>query len=127
MTSEGYKELLTRLVIPTVSLGYIAVRIYDVDELEEAQIGYSIHPSCTPLIDENPGSWQRNWVVIGYEDATGDPIFIDSEADGFPVYSAMHGTGVWEPHLIAIGLRHFATAMQEMARVANGREESRST
>ena len=122
MISEGYKELLTRLVIPTVSLGFIAIRIYDVDELEEAQIGYSIHPSGTSLIGENPGSWQRNWVVIGYEDGSGDPIFTDIEADGFPVYTAMHGTGAWEPSLIATGLRNFAAAMREIAKVAEGRE-----
>ena len=95
MILDGYKELLSTLAIPTVSLGYFAIHIYDVEELEEAQIGYSVHPSGTSLIDENPGSWQTNWVVIGYEDGCGDPIFIDSEADGFPVYTAIHGTGYW--------------------------------
>lgn len=122
MVSDDYKEIVSTLAIPTVSLGYFAIRIYDVDELEEAQIGYSVDPSGTSLIDENPGSWRRNWVVIGYEDGSGDPIFIDSEADGFPVYSSMHGTGAWEPNLIATGLRNFAIAMREIARVAEGRE-----
>ena len=122
MISDGYKELLSILAIPTVSLGYFTVHIYDVDELEEAQIGYSVDPLGTSLIDENPGSWQRTWVVIGYEDGSGDPIFTDSEADGFPVYTAMQGTGVWEPSLIATGLRNFATAMREIARIAEGRE-----
>jgi hypothetical protein len=79
MISEAYKELLTELAIPTVSLGYIATRIYDVDELEEAQIGYAVNTSGTSLIDEKPGSWQKNWVVIGYQGGSGDPIFIDSE------------------------------------------------
>jgi hypothetical protein len=122
MISDGYKELLSTLAIPTVSLGYFAIRIYDVDELEEAQIGYSVDPSGISLIDENPGSWQTSWVVIGYEDGSGDPIFIDSAADGFPVYSARHGTGAWRPNLIASGLRNFATAMREIARLAEGRE-----
>jgi hypothetical protein len=122
MISDSYKDLLSTLAIPTVSLGYFTIHIYDVDDLEEAQIGYSVDPSGTSLIEENAGSWQRNWVVIGYEDGSGDPIFIDSEADGFPVYSAMHGTGAWEPNLIATGLRNFATAMREIARVAEGRE-----
>ena len=34
----------------------------------------------------------------------------------------MHGTGNWEPNLIATGLRNFATAMREVATVAKGRE-----
>jgi hypothetical protein len=122
MSSDSYKELLSTLAIPTVSLGYFTIHIYDIDELEEAQIGYAVGPSGTSLIDENPGSWQTNWAVIGYEDGSGDPIFTDSGADGFPVYTAMHGTGAWEPRLIATGLRNFATAMREIAKVAEGRE-----
>jgi hypothetical protein len=110
------------MAIPSVNLGYFAIRIYDVSELAEAQIGYSADPSGTSLIDENSGSWQRNWVVIGYEDGAGDPIFIDSDAGGFPVYTAMHGTGTWEPSLIATGLRTFAIAIREIARIAERRE-----
>ena len=122
ISDDGYKELLRTLAIPTVSLGYFAIHIYDVDELQEAQIGYSVDPSGTSLIEGNPGSWQRNWVVIAYEDGSGDPIFTDNKAFGFPVYTAMHGTGAWEPRLIATGLRNFGTSMREIARVAEGRE-----
>lgn len=122
MNSDGYKELLNTLAIPTVSLGHTAVRVHGVDELEEAQIGYSIDTSGASLVDGEPGSWQRQWVVVGYEDGCGDPIFIDAETEGFPVYTAMHGTGNWEPNLIATGLRNFALAMREVATVAKGRE-----
>lgn len=34
----------------------------------------------------------------------------------------MHGTGNWEPNLIATDLRNFAAAMREVATVAKGRE-----
>lgn len=122
MNSEDYKELLNTLAIPAVSLGYTAVRVHGVDELEEAQIGYSIDPSGPSLVDGEPGSWQRQWVVIGYEDGCGDPIFIDAETESFPVYTAMHGKGNWEPNLIATGLLNFAAAMREIATVAKGRE-----
>ena len=60
--------------------------------------------------------------MIGYEDECGDPIFIDIETDGFPVHTAMHGSGSWEPKLIATGLRNFAAAMREMGTVAQRRE-----
>ncbi len=122
MNSDGYKELLNTLAIPAVSLGYTAVRVYGVNELEEAQIGYAIDPSGTSLVDGEPGSWERKWVVIGHEDGCGDPIFIDTETEDFPVYTAMHGTGNWEPKLIATGLRNFAVAMCEIGTVAKGRE-----
>lgn len=122
MNSDGYKELLNTLAIPAVSLGHTAVRVHGVNELGEAQIGYAVDTSGTSLVDGEPGSWERKWVVIGYEDGCGDPIFIDTETEGFSVYTAMHGTGNWEPNLIATGLRNFAAAMGEVATVAKGRE-----
>jgi hypothetical protein len=122
MNSESYKELLSTLAIASVSLGCSTVHVHRADELEEAQIGYSIDPSGTSLVDGEPGSWQSQWVVIGYEDSSGDPIFIDTETQDFPVYTAMHGTGNWEPSLIATGLRNFAAAMREAATVSKGRE-----
>ena len=122
MNSDGYKELLNTLAIPPVSLGHTAVRVHGVNELEEAQISYSIDTSGASLVDGEPGSWQKQWLVIGYEDRCGDPIFIDAETEGFPVYTAMHGTGDWEPNLIATGLRNFAAAIREVATVAKGRE-----
>jgi len=125
MSSNDYKEVLRSLTIPLVSLGYTAVHIYRVDELEEAQVGYSVDPSGASLIDDEVGSWQRQWIVIGYEDLCGDPIIIDIEAEGFPVHTAMHGTGNWAPKLISTGLRNFAAAMNEVAAVAKGRENPR--
>ncbi len=122
MNSSSYKELLNTLAMPSVRLGYSAVCVYCVDELEEAQVGYSVDSSGASLIDGEPGSWQRKWVVIGYEEGCGDPIFIDVEADGFPVYTAIHGSGSWEPALIAVGLRNFATTMKKIAALAKGRE-----
>jgi hypothetical protein len=122
MVSKDYRELLRTLAIPTVSLGYSAVHIYEVDELQEAQTGYSVDPSGSSLVDDQNGSWRRKWVVIGHEDLCGDPIFIDTETEGFPVYTAVHGSGAWEPNLIATGLQNFAVALREIAKVAEGRE-----
>lgn len=119
---ESYKELLGMLTIASVSLGYTTVHVHRPTELDEAQTGYSVDTNGTPLVDGEPGSWQRGWVVIGYEDSCGDPIFIDTETEDFPVYTAMHGTGKWEPHLIATSLRNFAAAMSEVREVAKERE-----
>ena len=40
MMRDVYKELLRRLAIPIVSLGHLTIHVYDVAQLEEAQIGY---------------------------------------------------------------------------------------
>ena len=60
--------------------------------------------------------------MIGYEDGCGDPIFIDTSGDGFPVYTAMHGTGRWEPELIATTLTGLKGALEIMAAISAGRE-----
>ena len=122
MSLEDYKQLLRTFDIPTISVGYVTVHIFKVEELTEGQIGYSVTPSSASLIDDALGTWKENWVVIGYEDGGGDPIFIDAATPPFAVYTATHGAGSWEPRLIATELRSFAAAMRELATLANGRE-----
>jgi hypothetical protein len=87
-------NILLSLSIPSVSLGYTTVSIYRVDELEGGQTGYSVDPAGHTLVDRTDGSWHAEWLVIGYEDLCGDPIFIDTEVQGYPVYTAIHGEGV---------------------------------
>jgi len=72
---ESRKQVFSSLAIPPVSLGYTTVRIYTLDELEEAQMGYSVDPLGNSLVDNAEGSWKKEWLVIGYEDLCGDPIF----------------------------------------------------
>jgi hypothetical protein len=123
MYKENHKQLLSSLSIPSVSIGYTTVKIYRADELEAAQIGYSVDSSGNSLIDENDeGSWKKEWMVIGYEDLCGDPIFIDTALDGCPVYTAIHGEGDWRPKRIAMTLKRFAQTMKEVATIARGRE-----
>ena len=123
MNIENHRQLLSSLVIPSVSLGYTTVKIYTAEELQEAQIGYSVDPSGKSLIDENDeGSWKKEWLVIGYEDLCGDPIFIDTASEGGPVYIAGHGEGDWRPKRIATTLKGFAEAMNDAAKIATGRE-----
>jgi len=122
MSLEYYRELLRTFGIPTVSVGYATVHIYKVEELTEGQIGYSVTPSGASLIDDSPGTWKKNWIVIGYEDECGDPIFIDASTPSFAVYTAKHGAGSWEPRLRATELRNFEAAMRELATLAKGRE-----
>ena len=72
--------------------------------------------------DGNETDWDSAWVVIGYEGCAGDPIFIDTDDEEFPVYTAAHGMGEWSPELIAFSFRHFIEILQQVQRVARGRE-----
>jgi hypothetical protein len=71
------------------------------DEIEKMQLGYSVSINGDPLYGFDEGDWQEGWVVIGYETGCGDPIFIDLNEGGLPVYTAMHGCGVWSPQVLS--------------------------
>ena len=109
-------------VLPrAVSFGSTCVHISSPDQLKEMQIGYSVDPQGNSLVTNEPGYWRENWIVIGYEDLCGDPVFIDEATEGYPVYTAMHGIGSWNPKLIADSLEGFASALNAISQVAPGR------
>jgi hypothetical protein len=114
---DPYEDVLER--IPSeVSLGYQTIRLYRAPGVQALQIGYSVRPAGEPLESD----WRKEWVVVGYEECCGDPIFIDSSASGFPVYTAIRGEGTWEAIQIAVSLEAFGHALSAVAEVAKGRE-----
>src|SRR5258707_12456348 len=105
-----------------VSFGCTTIHIYRPPELESGQIGYSISPTGQSLVGDSQGDWRRNWLIIGYSDAGGDPLFIDTSEKGYPVYTAMVGQGRWAPKCVAVSLEAFAQAISVVAAIAHDRE-----
>jgi hypothetical protein len=118
---EAYEPMLAAIK-SEVSLGSTTIRVYRSSELASGQVGYSISPTGEVLSGDRDGEWSRLWLVIGYDEACGDPIFIDRAEEGYPVYTAMPGKGRWEPRPIAVSLAAFAQALSAVAAVAGGRE-----
>lgn len=116
--------LIAREAVPfgVVSLGYRSVILHTQDELQQGQLGYSMDDQGTPLTGDAPGDWRENWLVIGYEDECGDPIFIDAARREFPVYTAPHGEGDWVPNLIATSFATFVRALTSVKNLSVGRE-----
>lgn len=115
-------ELTRRLAyVKSVSFGYTGIHIYQSEELKDVQVGYSISLNGDSLIDGVPGSWQKNWIVVGCEELCGDPIFADVSSEDCPVYTAMHGEGSWTPNLIADSIEGFAKALESVATIASNR------
>lgn len=96
--------------------------LYLVEELKQAQVGYSVDEGGESLTGTGEGDWRENWLVIGYEDECGDPIFIDVAEDDFPVYTSVHGCGNWEPNLIAVSFNNFIKALSYIKEISIGRE-----
>lgn len=112
---DRYKRLRAGVPFDSVSIGYASIHLEPVRELETAQQGYGVIPEG----DET--DWRDEWVVIGHEGGLGDPIFIDTDDDEYPVYTAAHGMGEWTPQLIAFTFRHFIQILQHLQVLARGR------
>jgi len=66
--------------------------------------------------------WNANWVVIGNQALTGDPVIMDTGNPKFPIMTDMHGEGSWNPRLIATSLDVFGFALKAIQKLSVGRE-----
>jgi len=103
-------------------LGSSGFRFFHESEFANGQRGYARGADGESLVGNDDGDWKPNWQVIGYEEACGDPIFVDTASKGLPVFTAMHGTGEWTPKLIADTLDSFKQSLHVIAEIAVGRE-----
>jgi hypothetical protein len=104
-----------------VSVGYRTVKLFPMSDLDEQQVGYSRDPEGHNLTGSGEGDWRKSWLVFAYEDTCGDPIFVDLSEPCFPVYTAAHGQGRWDPTLIAGSFDGFVAGMAAVKRLAKGR------
>ena len=119
---DRYREVYVRHGAGEVALGYRTVVIAPPEGLEDAQIGYSRAPDGADLTGSGDGAWNPSWVVVGYEDQCGDPVFVDTAARDWPVYTAMHGEGTWDALPIAISFDAFLLALARVRTASAGRE-----
>ena len=108
---EAYRKLREALPVDRVSIGYSSIELVRPSEIASAQQGYA----------NTSSDWQPEWLVIGYEGLCGDPLFIDTEDDDFPVYTADHGEGSWTPRLIAFSFRHLGQILDRLEQLSRGR------
>lgn len=90
-------------------------------ELETAQHGFGVHPDGTDLSGFDVGDWKSSWVVIARDTELGDPYFVDISDDNFPVYTAVHVEGLWQPELVASSLDGFLECLTLLSE--NGNQE----
>ena len=121
MDTEQYIEIRRGVPLEEVSFGYQAVKLFPADEVQEAQLGYSVGDAGEDFTGENAGDWKRSWLVIGYEDLLGDPLFVDLSAPELPVYTVAHGEGEWNPVLVASSFNGFIAALKEVECASKGR------
>lgn len=118
---ESYIEIRESIRTEEITYGVGGIKLFATAELEQGQVGYAVASDGKSLYSDNNGSWRSGWIVIGYETACGDPLFIDSDDPALPVLTAMHGVGNWEPSPVAISLKVFARSLEYFAQVSKGR------
>ncbi|HEY4202597.1 MAG TPA: hypothetical protein VGM83_18760 [Devosiaceae bacterium] len=95
----------------------------DPDRLDLLQAGFRYHGiTGESLVSDARGAWQPGWHVLALN-ALDDPFVIDmgEGPEGYPVYHAPHGAGVWEAELIAPSLARFG---EILARLRPVRDDS---
>jgi hypothetical protein len=80
--------------------------------LNEAQFGYGKHPNGQDLSGNTEGDWQKSWCVVGRDTLVGDPFFVDTSSKILPVFTAMHGVGIWEPRQVSDSLAGFLSGLE---------------
>ena len=107
----AYRELLLALGARDLAIApgpFEELVVHAAPGLEAAQVGFrGPRPGDDGFVA--PHGWRRSWVVIAVD--AGDPYFLDvtkaNERGECPVYTAMHGTGTWQPILAASSLEQF--------------------
>ncbi len=116
MSFPKYVEKLKETFFNEITIGLTTICIFSEDKIDENQLGYSVDSEGNSLVGESDGDWKKNWLVIGYEDLCGDPIFTDIETENFPIFSAIHGMGSWKENLIADNFECFVKSLEIAAK-----------
>jgi hypothetical protein len=116
-------EIFKNFILKTddVSIGYNEINFFKLEDIENAQIGYSISENGKSLIGNKNGDWKKNWVVIA-TDNLGDPIFVDYVDNKLSVYTSQDGQGEWEETKIATSFTNFIEVINDLQKLSIGRE-----
>jgi len=104
---EALDNLEIELEVDDTEIETISIHLFSREEFEEGQLGYSVDEEDNSLTGDSEGDWKETWYVIGYDENLGDPIFVDIEDKNYPVMTAMHGEGDWEPEVMFSSLNEF--------------------
>lgn len=93
-----------------------SLKLVGSDGLKTLRAEYSSHS------DRDDTGWNESWIPIGV-DGLGDPLFVDADSSGLPVFSAQHGRGSWEPEATNGSLTSFAMTVEVLQSAASQFEQ----
>lgn len=106
---EALESFKIEMEVDDPEIDTISIYLFSKDEFKEGQLGYSLDCKANSLVGNAEGDWKETWYVIGYYEDLGDPIFVDIANENYPVLTAMHGEGDWDPEVMFPSLNEFDT------------------
>jgi hypothetical protein len=90
--------------------------------LDEEQTDFATDLEGKLITTPTKSGWRPSWFIVAHSALLGDPYFLDTaqlDAEGdCPVYTAMNGTGTWQPCLCASTFALFLRILAEGVDVA---------
>ncbi|WP_053483991.1 hypothetical protein [Lysinibacillus sp. FJAT-14745] len=123
------KQLKQLKIVSEQTAEWLNIEIFNPELLEREQLGYSMDLEGNSLINDEEGSWQADWLVIGHRKLTGDPIIIETaELGQQPVAVLMHGMGDWNAgSYLAGSVLNFQEAIQQFIELIAQKNDNQST
>ncbi len=112
---------LPNLEKQTISFAFGGFELLSNDEIQSKQVGYSHLEDGTNICSIAEGNWRSEWIIIGWNSLQGDPIFLDCSDHEYPVYTAAHGGGAWDPNLLSSSYSGFLEILKELKILASTR------
>lgn len=116
-----FDRALISIPFGEVNFGSGGLRVYRRDEVEAGQVGYGVAPDGSSLCSGEVGAWRPEWIVVGYDTASGDPLIMDTSDPALPILRDLNGRGKWDPEKISLSLDAFLAAYELLGRLAKGR------
>src|ERR1700722_13984657 len=107
--------------VSSFHIGYNGINFFEAEHVTEEQVGYSVTADGLSLATGKRGDWKEEWLAIGYEENSGDPIFVNIKTASLKVSSAQHGEGGWDPFYIADSLDNLKNIVHLLQPVSAGR------
>lgn len=109
--------------VNSFTIGYKGIDFLMTDEVEAEQDIFTKDSHGRTLITGKRGDWKEEWLVIGYEDLSGNPIFVNTKSPVLRVSSAQTDDYGWDPFYIAESIDNLKGIVELLQTVAQGRAD----
>lgn len=117
LKNEKFNKFMGR--VENISTKSNGISFFSIKNIKDEQVGYRLNAYGKSLIGTEKGDWKKSWVVIGFENLLGDPIFVDFNKPELPVFTSIQDADKWTEKYIAISLDNFQIILKDLKEISN--------